>query len=223
MREVDVAAPLVKYLSAEGFRVHQEVEAPFGRADLVAQHRAGVLWAVECKRSLGLPVLSQAERWLDYANQVSVCTAAPRRESYGWDLGIRVCEHLGIGLFVVAGGRVDQIVQAPTRQPKHRADMLSWLAPDQLDGLPAGSAGGGYSTPFKRTCKRLAEYVAAHPGITVNEALKHVKHHYAGRRSARSNLTRLLRLDPKPAPLIGVRLETTECGALLWPVSEEVF
>ena len=55
-------------------------------------------------------------------------------------------------------------------------------------------AGGksGYYTPFKKTAKNLEEVVMANPGISLNDAVDKIQHHYKNKNSAIRTLRKLL-------------------------------
>jgi len=101
IKETDVAAATVAWLADMGWEVYQEVSLGNGgrTVDLVARSGA-ILWAIECKVSLGLAVLEQAHDLLPYAHLVSV--AVRDRHGEGWCFARDAMAAQGIGLFTVA-------------------------------------------------------------------------------------------------------------------------
>lgn len=208
--------------------VHQEVETSRGRADLVGRGR-GYVVAVECKVNFGLPVIAQAQRWLDVVSESWICVPAPKRAVYGGEIrgiGRGLCANLGIGILEVAGGSVGH-VQLPTRRnPKASAGFWDrYWHPDQAERAEAGTQ-GGHSTPWLRTAEALVRYVTEHPGVTLRDALKAIpENHYARLGSGISQTSTLLNYSGtrRPAAFAGIRIEGKGARATLWPVESEVF
>ena len=69
--ERELAAPVVEWLSAQHFEVYQEVELHSRVADIVAVDGKRV-WVIECKRTMSLDLLDQANRWRWLATWCSV-------------------------------------------------------------------------------------------------------------------------------------------------------
>lgn len=102
IKETDVAAAVVAWLADMGWDVYQEVSLGNGgrTADLVARSGA-VLWAIECKVSLGLAVLEQAHDLLPYAHLVSVAVRQRTRHEGSWRFAREAMGAQGVGLFTV--------------------------------------------------------------------------------------------------------------------------
>lgn len=207
--EVDIARPVVEWLSDLRYDVYQEVAGYHGVADIVAR-RGRLIWVVEAKRTFNLHLLEQAHRWRGLAHRVSI--AVPKLPSRAQGVALRVLESFGIGVFVVSGGHVHH-----HGTPLHRAARTDrWhLCDEQRDHVAAGTAGGGYWSEFKRTAKTARQYVAKHPGCTLSELVAGISHHYATDKSARAHLPRYIR----EGIIDGIRVEETR-PLRLWPEQE---
>lgn len=204
MTEQEVAASVTAYFGERGAEVYHEV-APGGggapRADVVAVFRtpggAGIVHVIECKTSLSLRVLDQAVDWIGQAHHVSVAIPFRRGRGYGRAAGV-VLHHQGIGLLEANGPKwcVQQVRSRFCRRPIQADRVLNACVPETRAGaavLAAGSAGGGYSTPFSRT---LAAFGAAvrrlvqdeGGPVTMKRAIEETRHHYASDRGAASTL-----------------------------------
>jgi hypothetical protein len=65
--------------------------------------------------------------------------------------------------------------------------LINHLKAEHKDYLPAGSAGGGYFTPYRETMDGIKRYITAHPGCTLKDIMANLDHHhYASAASARS-------------------------------------
>jgi hypothetical protein len=97
-----------------------------------------------------------------------------------------------------------------------RGAVLALLRDDHKVMGEPGTNRGGYFTEFRYTMRLVAEWVAAHPGCTVRDAMANVEHHYASDRGARQGLCVAIR----GGLCEGVRLDG-EAGPLrLYPVAE---
>lgn len=94
MTEVDLASKVIAWLECDGWDIYQEVND----IDIVAI-REPVVWAIECKLSMGFSVLEQAIDRMGRANCVWVAT--PYRKS-NYKIVRTCCEKLGIGWMTVA-------------------------------------------------------------------------------------------------------------------------
>lgn len=203
MRETDLAKHVVDWLAADDWDVYQEVQP--GRlahvADIVAVRR-GMMWVIECKLTLSLEVIGQAEHWRRLANWSSVAVPRAKRHS-SREAATRVCRLLGVGMLTVdRGGSVRcDLPPAMNRVP------VDWLRRAVDEGhktaAQAGTNGGGRYTPFRRTCEHLAWYVAKHPGCSLKDAVDATRHHYASDSTARSCLAKWIELGR----VAGVRME----------------
>ncbi len=61
-----------------------------------------------------------------------------------------------------------------------------------------GDNGGGYFTPFNRTCRDVLAVVTREPGITMKKLVDMVDHHYASDTTARNCLRNWIKWDKVP-------------------------
>lgn len=216
--EATLGAIVVAYLEKIGGDVYQEVECAGGVADIVA--RMGVeIWIVEVKTSLSLALIKQAMDRRRAAHRVYIAAPHTRREGEVAE----ICEELGIGLLDVAPARdyvqvagyefgepAVRVVVDSRRWNVRPVELAAALRPEHKTHAKAGAVGaGGRWTPFRDTCRQLANIVHGEPGISLKEAITKITHHYRSSRSARTSLAHWLQRDKVP----GVRLE----NARLYP------
>lgn len=211
--ETDLGPPVVEWLTAEGFEVYQEVEVG-SIADVVGV-RGPQFVVVEMKLSLSWELLAQARGWRWCTHQVWV--AVPRaKSSSGRHTAIQCFEQMGVGVV-----EVDRLFDGTpfVREPDFRPADLSRLRPtwnrkadtsylrkalreENRTVARAGSTSAARDwSDFKQTCRRVREYVVEHPGATITEVVKDVKHHYATDAGARAHLVKLI-VDGKVPGLV---------------------
>jgi hypothetical protein len=207
VKEIDLAAAVVRHLQDLHWDVHQEVGGPYGaRADIVAV-QGPLLYVVETKTTLGLAVIGQAYHWLARAHYVSVAVPWGRRVSPDRQCAERILGEWGIGLLIVSlselydGSRVHEEV-APRlwrRIPRDGTDRLrEFLNDGTRTYAQAGNAEGKFWSPFKETVRQVQQAVHHRPGITTRELIDSIRHHYSTDRTARSVLLRWLWLGKIP-------------------------
>ncbi len=192
IKEVDVARPVVHWLSEQGWDVYQEVGAG-SIADIVGVRKlwpsgARIVWVVEVKTSLSESVVAQAYRWQLYANYSSVAVPTGKKARNG-GLAKRYLRPLGIGMIHVSDSKYHPVMEelAPKLNRKAlRSFILDRLREEHKTWAEAGSVGGDRFTPFKHTCSEVLKYVKANPGCTMKEMVGNVKHHYATSASFKS-------------------------------------
>jgi|HubBroStandDraft_4_1064222.scaffolds.fasta_scaffold06671_2 hypothetical protein len=196
LKEVDVARPLVAWLREMDWQVYQEVGSI--HADIVAI-LGRVSWIIEAKRFLNWKVIRQARAHICRATWVSVCVPYG---SYCDEAGI-VLRHYGIGCLETSL-RNSVKERLKPRTNRNLACRLTKLLDDrQKTYCEAGSPGGSAWSPFRATCERLLEVVQQQPGITLSDAIKAIKHHYASSASAKQSLTIWIQQDK----VAGIRCE----------------
>lgn len=163
--EAEMAAALVAWLRADGFKVYQEVMCGW-LADIVAE-KDKKTWVIEAKLSLNLKVLEQGARWLTYADRVSIATPQWNAK-LGHDFARGVCHHYGMGALIVYPNRIDEVVVPKETKPR-LPRLFKSLCPEQETYAAAGT-NRGHWTPFKGFARDLAAYVRANPGVSVKEA-----------------------------------------------------
>lgn len=199
--EAELAAVVVTYLQDLQWEVFQEVEAPGGRPDLVGR-QGNRLVTVETKLVLSFDVVAQANHWKRYAHQSFIAVPATKGWSSGRALAYDVCRDRGIGVLVVdrvttwpsgsrwpngSEGHVNEEVPAAINR-KILSSLGKNLCEEQKTYAAAGSALGGYYTPFKGTCAALLQAVKDWGPTPLRELIERVKHHYASHSSARNHL-----------------------------------
>ena len=192
--EAELARLVVAWLADQRYEVYQEVQiARGGRvADIVATQGA-VTVVVETKRSMTWRLLNQAYAWKPWA--CLVYCAVPHARGFGYPAEKVALHALGLGILSVEpGGVVREAFPAIFGRPNlHFHNLRAHLREEHKTQVAAGTAGGGYWTPFKRTCNNLREYVGAHPGCSMKEAVTSIDHHYRKPATAKAALCQWLR------------------------------
>jgi hypothetical protein len=214
--ETGLARVLVAWLRSEGWTVYQEVHDGSSTCDVVAT-RGPLTWAIETKLQFGTSVIGQAAGWLWRANLVSVATPVSRPhwvlESY--------CKDNGIGWLHVRAMEAnpvrEQLDARLMRVRENSRSLRAFLHPAQLTGIEAGGNGGGFHTPFKDTCRKVAQMVADHPGLTIKQLIdKFGRGHYSSPTSARNGIYHWASKGKIP----GVALRCDGKAATLHPLAE---
>ncbi|HEY8097148.1 MAG TPA: hypothetical protein VIE65_13780 [Methylobacter sp.] len=177
--ETEVAASVVAWLEGNNWDVYQEVDA----IDIVAV-RGSLIWAIECKTTMGFDVLEQAIRRRSLVNSVFVATP-PKDKSRVAKLA---CSVSGIGWIVVTRSYLN-IECYPAFQRRITGNLRSQLRPEHKTFSKAGSPTGKRWTPFKETCRGFIAVIESCPGIELKEALKRFKHHYKSDSAAARSLS----------------------------------
>ena len=188
--EKELASEVVDWLSAERWDVYQEVRAVGGVHDIVATKNR-LVWIVECKVSRSLALLDQVLYSRRRAHFCSV--AVPHGKSAA--SFTYMLNHLGVGELTLRYGIRESLPPRLNRTAHRYKDYWEkTLHEEQKDGsyAKAGTADGGYYTPFKATCRRLLDIVRNKPGIQFKEAMNKLEHHYSTNNSARSCMLRYL-------------------------------
>lgn len=191
MVEADLCRALAPWLKDLGWDVYQEVVIGGPRADMVAT-RGKLVWIVEAKMSMTLALLDQVYNWRGKSHYLSVVIPSLSKSgcTYSSVAAREMLHQWGVGVFRVHGdgGRFDPyFVSEQLRASFIRRPDLSWVEGSLQQGQKAsegGSTGGGYWTPFRNTCDKLREYVAANPGCSLKQAIDGIKHHYKTASSA---------------------------------------
>jgi hypothetical protein len=195
IKETDLAEKVVNWLKEQGWEVYQEVT--YGSvADIVAT-KNNIIWIIECKTAFGIQVINQALAWVGCAHYISI--AVPHIAHYNKQL---ILKYLPIGLITVRstptweGKSVDEIVKSPGQKNILLIETFrKHLCEEQKTWAKAGNNCGDRFTPFKNTVKHIEIYLKDHPGATMKEILKNVKHHYANDASAKGSIPELINRD----------------------------
>lgn len=215
--EESLAAAVIPWLADQDFEVFQEVQSSRAgkRADLVGR-RGSTIIVVECKLQFGERIVSQGRRWLRECNIVYV--AVPTLSVHGHGVLSYACRSLGIGVIEVSPRLSNHAVCdyieiiAPAIRRTRGSDLVSALREEHKTECMAGTNGGGYWTPFRATCRAIAEFVTQNPGVTLRDTIAGIKHHYASEVGARGAIRKWIELGRIP----GVRLEVESGKARLY-------
>lgn len=234
--EAALAKVIVSWLEVTNWDVYQEVQLYRGGAiaDIVAI-RPGVVWVVECKKTLGLDVIEQANEWRKIATGASV--AAPiikRRSKTCREFAIGVCEKFGIGVLIAESkdtcgyycnrqimetnfdaGRVSERSR-PVSVAMSKRDADRWkqtLCEQHKTFAEAGNCEGRRWTPYTQTCAALKLFAEQNPGALLSEALAIVPTHYASKSGAMSSLQKW----GESGGVRGVRFARDSRGVTIWP------
>lgn len=191
MKETDLAERVINWLEDQHWEIYQEVQfrGYGGIADIVAV-RAGYLWIIECKTSMTFTVLEQASLW--HCHFRSIAIPATNRALKGRGIAYKIAkDYLKLGIIEVGDG-VHEYLDAPLMREYHNYSkrMISQLCEEQKHYLKAGSNGGGYYTPYRRTMDHVKDFITSHPGCTLKEIMNDIggEHHYASNQGARTSI-----------------------------------
>lgn len=210
--EEAMAEVLVAWLARDGWDVHQEVKHAGSVADVVAV-RGPLVWIIECKLSLGFPVLAQLDAWrrLDVAHLLSAAVPASDRSR---NAAAPFLPLVGLGLLQVGREHVYVNAEPPFRRCRNAGGIRARLCEQTRTFAKAGNAAGRAWTPFLQTAHNLVDILKHRPGgLPMRGAMLLLKgrHHYASDASARSSLGKWVERGKVP----GVRLEFRD-GAPYW-------
>lgn len=217
LAESDLAAPIDTYFSERGFETYHEVLYMGFRADMVATlklERTTLIVVCEFKTGLGLDLIEQAARWVrhGYAHRSFACVPYRRIRSTA-RITEQLCRYVGIGVIGVEGrGETNERIPSVLHR-KAAPGLLGALTEAHKTGLRGGSAGGGYETPFRSTCRNLAAYVAKNPGVGIKELVARIDHHY----HRDSTATQCLRKWAQLGRIAGVRVEMEKGRCAFYP------
>lgn len=207
MKEVELGEILVNWLKEHRpeLEVYQEIRpskyAGTSVADVVCVTPENLVWIIEIKSGLNLDVIRQAESWcVDYR---SIAIQLPRtisaEDNAKWWLQ-KINRSWGIGSLIIFPNNSSVPVL------EHKAPKLNELSTYESEKFlqtveggktkgfaQAGTAEGGYWTPYKESMIKVREYVVKHPGCGVGDIVNALgKLHYASQHSARTNLVKAL-------------------------------
>lgn len=215
-RETEIAKSVVDWLIVQHCDVYQEVclwtHGPV--ADIVAVFKH-LVWVVECKTTLNLALIEQAQPWKRYAHFVSVAVPKVSTDA-GREMARKVLQWLGIGLLVINVDMrsVYQQMSPALNRGAITARLKARLCEEQKTFAEAGNNNGQYWTPYQETCRRVIEKVTSSPGITFRELVEDLRHHYCSDARARSALRGWI----DRGAIAGVRMEREGRLLRLYPV-----
>lgn len=196
--EQELAEHVIKWLKGKGYEVWEEVQPKRNAsyADIVAQ-KDDELIIVECKKSYGASLISDAMKWVSYADRVAM--AYPKRN---WrDRRILRAYKAIVGMYEIEEWEVDKSLHKPyvfVKKEKRRDDpplknyITESLRPEHKEWAKAGSKDAQRVTDFQLTKYHLIEYVKKHQGTTLKEAVPNIGHHYASDESAYGSLVKYI-------------------------------
>jgi len=193
--ETELAEQVIKYLKDLKWEVYQEVQiASYGSiADIVAV-KNGLVWIIECKLSLSLDVIGQAECWTRHANYTSVAVPASLKDSKGRDFAYKILKQYGIGCFEMPHPDSYsyrshlQRIQSKLNRTAITSLIKRSLCEEQKTWAKAGNSKGSRYTPFQDTTNQILRAVANKPGMTFKELMNEINHHYSSDTCARSSI-----------------------------------
>lgn len=198
--EAEMAKVVVDHLEKKGWEVWQEVQLYSGGpiADIVAQ-KEGVLLIVECKRSFGYRLISDAMNWVGYADRVAI--AYPQRK-FG-DKNTENAAAFMINLYKIEEWKVaksayrgySDTVRPGTPKPQEsplKESVLKTLRDEHKEWAKAGVQNARRVSKFQITCYHLERYVQSNKGVTLKKAVPEIAHHYASDNSAYGALADLI-------------------------------
>jgi hypothetical protein len=190
--EVKLAEPIVAYLENSGYDVYQEVKVHGGCADIIAV-KDGEVTVVEVKTSLTISLLHQAHGWNAWANRIYI--AVPYTRDKARYFAYRVCRDYGLGVLLVNKKTMGVREEVSTSLHRKTASkkILAALRPEHKTYCKAGTHLGKRFTPFQETCDALKLLVKQKPGLSLDEAVKQIKHHYKTNASAKFSLAKWLK------------------------------
>jgi hypothetical protein len=184
--EQELAETIVDFLHDMKWDVYQEVLVAGRVLDIVAIQNK-ISWVIEVKLSLSLNLIAQIFDRKHYgcANYYSIAIPQ-KRWSKSYQCGEKILRDAGIGM-LTSGSSVREIVPPKICRKTFR-DMSSIVRPEHKVFAKAGSANGGYFTPFKNTCNQVVYTVKDRPGLTLKDLIDSIDHHYHSTATANSSI-----------------------------------
>jgi hypothetical protein len=213
VKETRVAEKVIGWLEAQHWEIYQEVKVRSygGVADIVAVQN-GLVWVIECKRSLTLKVLAQARLWRVHFRSIAV--PALRKPGYERQTAYDIAKnYLKVGVITVdylsQAYSINQVVPPPLMREYHQfaKQFQSLLTEEHKTFAKAGQAKGGYWTPYKSTIQACKKFIKDNPGCTMKEMIDYLgRMHYASDKSAIGTL----RVNFQTIEKDWVRVDTSE-------------
>lgn len=186
--EADMFEPLRQFFLEHRYTVYSEVVLPGGgRADIVAVDGKYPV-CIEMKKSLTLDLIEQVIERKAYFPYVLI--AIPDRRTPIHKFIRRIFKEHGIGILYV-NPKTESVrlversfYRRPYKKLKGR-QLLEYLKPEQIDGLPGGTRGGGYVTDYSTTIAGVRRFLRSHRGkwVSFDLVLDRCTTHYASPRS----------------------------------------
>lgn len=184
MKETELAKPIISYLEDLKWDVYQEVLIRGPIADIVATF-GKLTWIIECKTSLSLKLMEQANSWVGKANFISI--AIPVKSRIGNEFIRDILKWKGVGVLTVNSYlEVNEYIRP--RLNRKTIDISKFLKQEQKTFAEAGNNLGKYFTPFQNTVLEIQKVVRNKQGILFNDLIKELNHHYKTPSTAKSCL-----------------------------------
>lgn len=192
LKEADLASNVIDWLEQQHWDVYQEVKFSkyYGSiADIVAV-RAGYVWVIECKTSMTLTVMRQANQWRAHFRSIAVPPARTRDDrDFAYHLAR---DYFKLGVIEVYDKYTIHERQSPPLMREFH-EFAKWkisnLCDEQKHYAKAGTNGGGYFTPYRSTMNDVQRYIRNNPGCTLKEIMSNLQtHHYSSNATARSSI-----------------------------------
>lgn len=197
--EVDLAKAVVNWLAEQGWEVWQEVQLnTYSNIHDIVAVKCGLTWTIECKMTMNLTVIAQAERSSTCFRSIAIPHASSSSSTSGHALGERICKDKGIGIITVSYG-YESIRVGNAYSPsmfkagyKYRKELIERLQSIPKAYAEAGSKQGHW-TPYRETMDSVKRFVAKNPGCSIKDIMKSVDHHYRSDATAKSCIPKCLR------------------------------
>lgn len=158
-REVDLYAPVKAFLEGQGYVVKGEVR----HCDLVGVRGAEPPVVVELKRAFNLSLVLQGIDRLGLTDAVYLAIGA-------WPKRLRdvkkLCRRLGLGLMIVAHGRVEVLLDPLPYQPRKNTKRVGRLLGEHARRVGDPNQGGSTRQPivtaYRQEALRCASLLATH-------------------------------------------------------------
>ena len=193
-KETDVAKPICDWLAAEGWEVYTEVvvDTLGPRADIVAIN-GNLSWIIEVKTHYSLRLLNQAMLWLQRRRSNYVSVAVPHSKTKYDCLSRYFHRDKGIGLIKIRDDYV-HVSHAAKLNRRVVRNIKDCVYKEQKTFCNAGSANGGYYTPFKSSVIKLKEYLRDHPESTMKEVIESIADslHWSSKQTAKACISKYI-------------------------------
>ena len=188
--ETELAAALTTWLQSDGWDVYHEVVIPHvsSRPDIVAR-RGAFTWVIETKMNLSLDLMEQGVEWIPrgVANMVSI--AVPKNNHRSRWFCSRTLRHFGVGMLEVSPTFVT-VNEKPIIQRRliRKIELRDEQSATNTEYAAAGSARGGFWTPFRGTVDQMRRALTLNGPMTMAHLIDSIQHHYSSAASARGAL-----------------------------------
>lgn len=201
MTESKLAEIIIKHFESEGYVIYKEVlntnkNVSNNRADIIAV-KDGEYTVIETKISFGLTVIEQSYKWKPFSHYTYICLPRSKKRN-GRLFGYNMCRDYGIGVIDIGSKNDVRIVHKSNYNNSPDLPGLYEEQKTQIAGVKPTK--DSYITPFKITCKEIIEYVKSNISdeILLTEAIKNINHHYSSNSSAKSALTKMIKIGVIP-------------------------